>query len=276
MIPKVVVTGAGGKMGMQVIKAILAGGAMTIHSALDKADHPLYQGGIGHLVGATEGFFLRDVEESLSSALIDADVVIDFTNPEAAMNIIQQASENATAVVTGTTGFTPEQLERIREFSKLIPIVQSYNFSIGVNLLLRTIEEYAFALDEDFDIEIFEIHHKLKKDAPSGTAIKMAEAAAAGRSEELKDVAMYARHGLIGARTRGEIGIQALRVGDVVGEHTIIFGAPSERIELTHKAASREVFARGAVRAAQWLIGEKWEDGKEPGLYTMSNVLGMK
>jgi 4-hydroxy-tetrahydrodipicolinate reductase len=264
---KVAVTGAAGRMGRQIISGVLANEEMTLCRALEKQGHPK----IGLSVpGSSAIFDFVDTKEPEFLTFALSNVIIDFTEPTVAMTIIKRACESRTAVVTGTTGFTAEHLEQIREYAKIIPILPSSNFSIGVNLLLRTIRDYASILNEDFDIDIVETHHRLKKDAPSGTAIKMAGAAAEGRGRKLNDVVVCARHGMIGERKRGEIGIQTLRFGDVVGEHTIIFGASGERIEFTHKASSREVFARGALKAAEWIVG------KPPGIYSMNDVLGLK
>jgi 4-hydroxy-tetrahydrodipicolinate reductase len=186
------------------------------------------------------------------------------------MNNIRTAAKSGKAMVVGTTGLSKDDLKEIKKLAKKIPMVLAPNMSVGVNLLLRTLAQMASVLDEDYDIEIVETHHRHKKDAPSGTALKMAQVMASARGKTLDKVAVLARHGNIGERKRGEIGVQTLRVGDVVGEHTVIFGTLGERIEVTHKASSRDVFARGAVRAAQWVVG------KPPGLYDMQDVLGIK
>jgi 4-hydroxy-tetrahydrodipicolinate reductase len=173
-------------------------------------------------------------------------------------------------VVNGKTGFSKEELEPIKEISKNIPIVLAPNMSVGVNLLLKVLQDIARVLGDDYDIEIVEAHHRLKKDAPSGTAMKMAQVIADAVNRDLDDVAVYARKGLIGERTKKEIGIQTVRAGDIVGEHTVIFGGLGERIEITHKASSRDTFARGALKAALWI------SGRTSGLYDMQDVLGLK
>jgi 4-hydroxy-tetrahydrodipicolinate reductase len=173
-------------------------------------------------------------------------------------------------MVIGTTGFSKEDMKEIDPLIRSIPCVMASNMSTGVNLLLRILQDVARVLDDEYDIEIIEAHHRLKKDAPSGTALKMAQVIADALHRSLDEVAVYTRKGLIGERAKKEIGIQTIRAGDIVGEHTVIFGGLGERIEVTHKASSRDTFARGALRAALWI------SGKPAGLYDMQDVLGLK
>ena len=197
-----------------------------------------------------------------------AEAVIDFTFHSCVTSNIQQAVANKQAVVLGTTGLSEDEKQVVREASKQIPIVWAANMSLGVNLLLELVKRAAEVLDTHYDIEIVEAHHRLKKDAPSGTALMLAEAAAAGRKVALKDVACYGREGIVGERPKGEIGIHAVRGGAIVGDHTVALISDEECVEITHKASSREAFAAGALRAALWLAHRK------PGIYTMRDVLG--
>jgi 4-hydroxy-tetrahydrodipicolinate reductase len=183
---------------------------------------------------------------------------------------LREASRRGKAMVIGTTGFTKEDMAEIESLTRNIPCVLASNMSLGVNLLLRVLKDIAKVLGDDYDVEIIEAHHRLKKDAPSGTALRMAEAVAGALGRDLDEVAVYARKGMIGQRGKKEIGIQTIRAGDIVGEHTVIFGGLGERVEITHKASSRDTFARGALRAALWL------GGKPAGLYDMQDVLGLK
>ena len=196
------------------------------------------------------------------------EAVIDFTFHAAVPANITKAAEEGVAYVLGTTGLTPEEQAAVDAAAKKVPVVQSSNYSLGVNLLLDLVRRAAATLGEEYDIEIVEMHHRMKKDAPSGTAIMLANAAAEGRDVDLDDVAIYGREGIVGERPAGEIAIHALRGGSVVGDHTVMFAGEVERVEITHKAQSREAFAAGARRAAEWTAG------KEPGLYSMRDVLG--
>ena len=196
------------------------------------------------------------------------EAVIDFTFHAAVPSNITKAAEEGVAYVLGTTGLTPEEQAAVDAAAKKVPVVQSSNYSLGVNLLLDLVRRAAATLDEEYDIEVVEMHHRMKKDAPSGTAIMLAKAAAEGREVDLDDVAIYGREGIVGERPSGEIAIHALRGGSVVGDHTVMFAGDVERVEITHKAQSREAFAAGALRAAEWTAG------KAPGLYSMRDVLG--
>lgn len=203
------------------------------------------------------------------SVIEEADVVIDFTLPDVTVAHARIAAACGTAFVAGTTGLTPAQEAALAEAAESISLVYAPNMSLGVNLLFDLVKKVAASLDDSFDIEIVEMHHKRKIDAPSGTALGLGKAAAAGRGVSLDEKGVLSREGITGPREAGQIGFATLRGGDVVGEHTVIFAGPNERIELTHKAASRDIFAAGAVRAAIWAAGRK------PGLYSMANVLGL-
>ena len=197
-----------------------------------------------------------------------AEVVIDFTFHTCVASNIQHAIVNNQAIVLGTTGLSEAEKQSVQDAAKQIPIVWAANMSLGVNLLLELVKRAAEVLDTRYDIEIIEAHHRLKKDAPSGTALMLAEAAAAGRKVSLKEVACYGREGIVGERPKGEIGIHAIRGGAIVGDHTVALIADEECVEITHKANSREAFATGALSAALWL------ENRKPGLYTMRDVLG--
>ena len=197
-----------------------------------------------------------------------ADTVIDFTFHACVIPNLQNAVANRQAYVLGTTGLTPEERAAVDDAATRIPLCFAPNFSLGVNLLLGLVRRAAEVLDDSYDAEIVEMHHRHKKDAPSGTALGLAQALAQGRGVNLDDEAIYGRHGIVGERPRGQIAVHALRGGSVVGDHTVIFAADEERVELTHKASSRAAFAKGALKAAQWL------QGRDPGLYDMADVLG--
>jgi 4-hydroxy-tetrahydrodipicolinate reductase len=206
----------------------------------------------------------------LGAVVSEGQVVIDFTAPQAAMIHLAIAAQAKVPVVVGTTGFSVADLGKTREIGSSVPCVLSPNMSIGVNVLFKVLAQVASALGEAYDVEIVETHHRFKKDAPSGTALKMAQVVAEALGRDLDATGIYGRKGLVGERGKEEIAIHALRAGDVVGDHTVIFGGMGERIEVTHRAHSRDNFARGALRAAHWVIG------RPPGLYDMQDVLGLK
>ena len=209
-----------------------------------------------------------EVVPNINELSVVPDLIIDFSRPECSMAVLAYAKEHNCAVVLGTTGFDYDQRDKIKDYSKVIPIVLSANFSVGVNILLNLVQKTA-AVMADADIEIVEAHHRYKVDAPSGTALAIGEAAAAGRNVNLKDVMVAGRDGITGERIYGSIGFSSIRGGDIVGEHTAMFCSEGERVELGHVATSRQTFARGALRAASWL------SGKKPGLYGMNEVLGL-
>ncbi|MCC6573606.1 MAG: 4-hydroxy-tetrahydrodipicolinate reductase [Planctomycetes bacterium] len=198
-----------------------------------------------------------------------ADALIDFSTPQGFSARLAECVKHSTAFISGTTGLSDHQLAERDAAAKNIPVLQAYNMSLGVNLLISLVKQAAVKLGPGYDIEIVEMHHRLKADAPSGTAVALFNAACEATSRDPKQVARHGREGMVGARTRPEIGLHAVRGGDVVGDHTVMFAGEGERVELTHKASSRDTFARGAVRAAEWL------KGKPAGLYTMAQVLGL-
>ena len=215
---------------------------------------------------AVKGATRQDPVDKLVSS---ADVVIDVSAPTATIAIARLCSENQKPLVAGTTGHTQEQMDALRLVSQRCPVLLAPNFSLGVNLLFWMAETLAATLGKDFDIEIVELHHRLKKDAPSGTAKKLAELIAVARQLSYDKNARHGREGLVGERPLDEIGVHAVRGGDIIGEHTVLFAGIGERLELTHKASSRETFARGAIEAARWIAG------CSPGLYEMWDVLGL-
>jgi 4-hydroxy-tetrahydrodipicolinate reductase len=210
-----------------------------------------------------------DQGDDLGAVIGKGDVVIDFSSHSATASIGNLCAEHKKAMVIGTTGHSDETRERIREFTAKIPIVLSSNYSTGVNTLFWLTRKAAEILGPGFDLEIVEMHHRMKRDAPSGTAKTLAEILAAVRKQQLDRVARHGREGIVGERTNEEIGVHSVRGGDVVGDHTVIFAGAGERVELTHKASSRETFANGALRAAGWVVEQK------PGFYTMQDVLGL-
>jgi 4-hydroxy-tetrahydrodipicolinate reductase len=211
-----------------------------------------------------------DLGDDLLPLIREADAVIDFSFHDATREIASVCGENRTALVIGTTGHSAGEKARISDLKSQIPIVWASNYSTGVNTLFWLTRRAAEILGTGFDLEVVEMHHRMKKDAPSGTAVTLAEILADVRKEQIARVVRHGRHGITGERTAAEIGVHSLRGGDVVGEHTVIFAAGGERLELTHKASSRETFATGALRAAQWVVRQK------PGLYDMQDVLGLK
>lgn len=265
---KIIVTGATGRMGSRITALLKDYHDLKLVGAVERKGHEAIGKDIGTIVGVEETNI--KLTDRLEDIIDNCDVIIDFTSISATHQHVKLAHKRKKAMVIGTTGFSKEELEPIREASKDIPIVLAPNMSVGVNLLLKVLQDIARVLGDEYDIEIIEAHHRLKKDAPSGTAIKMAQVIADALNRDLDDVAIYARKGLIGERTRKEIGIQTIRGGDVVGEHTVYFMGLGERIEITHKASSRDTFARGALKAALWI------DSRKPGLYDMQDVLGLK
>jgi len=254
-------------MGMAVIRAISRAEGMELAGATEQQGHP----GIGSDVAEQPGAEKSRVTvvDSLSLITPHPDVIIDFTAPESSLAHMEWAASRRTAAVIGTTGFSPAQSDRIRELARVVPCVCSPNMSVGVNIMFTLIERVARLLQDRYDMEIIESHHRLKKDAPSGTAVKMAHILADAMNRDLESVAVHGRKGLIGARRRDEIGIQVVRAGDIVGDHTVLFAGEGERLEITHRAHSRDTFAAGAVRAAAWVAGQP------PGLYDMLDVLGL-
>jgi 4-hydroxy-tetrahydrodipicolinate reductase len=265
---KVIVAGAAGRMGCRLVALIKDSTLLTLSGAIEEKGHPALGDDAGEVAGCGRaGVPITDDFEML---LDRGEVVIDFSVPEATLQHLRAVAQRRRAMVIGTTGFSAAQLEELKSLASQVPCVLSPNMSVGVNLIYKVISEMAKTLGDDYDIEVIEAHHRQKKDAPSGTALKIAEVLAKAVNRELDQVGIYARKGLIGERKKGEIGIQTLRAGDIVGDHTILFGGMGERIEVTHRASSRDTFARGALRAARWVVRQP------PGLYDMMDVLGLR
>lgn len=263
---RVGIAGCAGRMGQMLLKTLAAVPGVLVVGGTERRGSPALGMDLGALAG-TEPFGITVGDDA--SVLFDgADVVIDFTSPAATAQHAGHAARTGTAHVIGTTGLDNDQVAAVTRAAQKAPIVLASNMSLGVNLLEQVIEQVARILDTDWDIEIIEMHHRHKVDAPSGTALTLGEAAARGRGVPLRRVQKRGRDGQVGPRAKGEIGFAALRGGDVVGDHTVLFAADGERVEITHKASSREIFARGAVKAVLWAAG------KQPGLYSMKDVLG--
>lgn len=263
----VVVTGANGRMGTQIIRLVHETEGLALHAAVEK---PGFPPGTDAGVAAGLGPIGVAIGDDLGKALAGASVVVDFTGSEVSARNAELCAERGVAMVIGSTGFTPESRGRVEAAAKRIPIVLSPNMSVGVNVLFELVRQAAQVLGEAYDVEILETHHKRKRDAPSGTAVRLAEVVADALHREMATSVTYARHGILGERPPWQIGVQTLRGGDVVGDHTVFFLGDGERLELTHRATSREQFARGAVRAAAWVAG------RAPGLHDMADVLGLR
>lgn len=264
----IAITGAGGRMGRALIQAVAANDRTTLTVATVSPSSTLAGSDAGEVAGI--GKVGVPLTTHLNDGLHQADIVIDFTTPEATLNHLSQLAGSDAAVVVGTTGFTEAQLAELKAYSEQLPIVFAANYSVGVNLSLQLLRTAARVMGEGADIEIVEAHHRHKVDAPSGTALRMGEAVAETLGRDLSQCAVYGRQGQEGPRKDETIGFATVRAGDIVGEHTVLFATEGERLEITHKASSRQTFARGAVRAALWLAG------REKGLYDMEDVLGFR
>ncbi len=268
MTTKVVVTGVAGRMGREIVRLVRASDALALSGASEQPGPS-----VGQDAGLVAGLGVElgvKVQGSLAAALAGADVVIDFTLPEASVAHAKLCAERGVAMVIGSTGLGPEAKAEIDVAAKTIPVVLSPNMSVGVNVLFELVRQAAQKLGPGFDVEIVELHHKHKRDAPSGTAIRLAEVAAEELGRSPQEAFRFAREGITGERPPWQIGVQALRGGDVIGEHTVLFVGEGERLELVHRATTRVQFATGAVRAAAWLAG------KPAGRYDMADVLGLR
>jgi 4-hydroxy-tetrahydrodipicolinate reductase len=242
---RIIITGAKGRMGHMLVSCAAKNPDLEIVGQIDQGD-------------------------DLNNVIAKSDVVIDFSFHSATASVAELCAQNKKALVIGTTGHSDSEKSQILKLKSQIPIVWASNYSTGVNALFWLTRKAAEILGSNFDLEVVEMHHRLKKDAPSGTAETLAEILADVRQQQLKEIIRHGREGLVGERTSAEIGMHSIRGGDVVGDHTVIFAANGERVELTHKASSRETFANGALRAAQWVVKQK------PGIYNMQDVLGLK
>ena len=264
---KIGIVGAAGRMGRMLIAEVLGVEGCQLAGGTEPPGSGVLGQDLGLLIGAAEhGLSIGDDTGALFKA---SDAVVDFTHPDATARHAALSGETGVALIVGTTGLEAQHMEALGRAAAKAAVVQAANMSIGVNLLLGLTEQVASALGDDYDIEITEMHHRYKVDAPSGTALALGAAAAKGRGVNLEDVSDRGRDGEAGPRITGDIGFSVIRGGDVAGDHTVIFAGPGERVELTHKAGSREIFARGAIRAALWT------EGRAPGLYSMRDVLGL-
>jgi 4-hydroxy-tetrahydrodipicolinate reductase len=264
---KVAVAGASGRMGHMLIEAIRASGDCQLAGATDVPSSPAIGNDAAAFLGHASGV---PVTADLAAALASAEVLIDFTRPEGTMQHLQACRERKVNMVIGTTGLTETQKQQIADAARDIAVVLSPNMSVGVNVTMKLLEMAARSLGDAFDIEIIEAHHRHKVDAPSGTALKMGEVIAQATGRSLKDCAVYAREGVTGERKGGTIGFSAIRGGDIVGDHTVLFAGTGERIEITHKSASRSTYAEGSLRAVRFLAGQR------QGLFDMIDVLGLR
>jgi 4-hydroxy-tetrahydrodipicolinate reductase len=261
----VIVCGAAGRMGSTLVRLIHGSGAMKVVGAIEFAGSPQLKKDAGKIAGV--GSIGVPIAAQLSPLLKGQVVVIEFSTPAATLEHVRLAAEKKIPIVIGTTGSDQNQLAEIKKLSRQTPILLSANMSLGVNLLVSLLGKVAKTLGDDYDVEIIEAHHRFKKDAPSGTALALGRSVAQGLNRDLDKVGVNGRKGIVGERTKQEIAMLSVRAGDIVGDHTVIFGGIGERLEFIHRAHSRETFAHGALRAAQWLAKQK------PGLYGMQDVL---
>jgi len=261
------IAGAGGRMGRMLLEAAASQPGMAISGALEHATSPLLGRDAGEWSGIAKGV---SVTADLAAGLANAHILIDFTRPEGTLRHLAACRKHAVNMVIGTTGFTADQKREIEAAAKDIAIVFAANMSLGMNVVAKLVEMATRALHEEYDIEIIEAHHKAKVDAPSGTALMLGETAAKSIGKSLDELGVFERHGVIGERKPGTIGFSAIRGGDIIGDHTVMYAGSGERIEITHKSSSRTTYAQGAMRAARFLQGRK------SGLYDMQDVLRLK
>jgi 4-hydroxy-tetrahydrodipicolinate reductase len=265
------IAGAGGRMGQTLLEAALAEPDFAVASALEVAGSPLIGRDAGERFGRSTGV---TIASDIPAAIGRADVLIDFTRPAGTIAHAAACARAGVAAVVGTTGLATEEKRALSDHARAIPIVFAPNMSVGVTVLARLVEQAAKLLGESYDVEVVEMHHRHKVDAPSGTALLLGEAAAKGLGRDLKVDAVFGRHGVTGERKRGTIGFASLRGGDVVGEHSVVFAGAGERVELAHKAGSRFNFAQGALRAARFVAAKR--SGGTKGLFDMLDVLGLR
>lgn len=270
MSRKIVIAGSSGRMGRSLIEAVFAQKTCDLHAALERSGSPALGQSVQFLAPNVPETCAVNVSDDIDAALAGADVLIDFTRPEGSLVHLEACRRHGVQVVLGTTGFDDAQKAQIQAASQDIAIVFAANFSVGVNLSFKLLDMAARVLNENYDIEIIEAHHRHKVDAPSGTALRMGEVVASALGRDLKSCAVYGREGHTGERDANTIGFATVRAGDVVGDHTVLFATQGERLEITHKASSRMTFASGAVRAAVWLAQQK------SGLFDMQDVLNLR
>ncbi len=260
-----IVCGAAGRMGRTVVRLVHESGSMKVVGAIEEPAHPEVNQDAGELAGV--GKIGVPITSELLPLLKGQAVVIEFSTPAATLEHVRLAATKKIPIVIGTTGSDQKQLAEIKELARQTPVLLSANMSLGVNLLISLMGKVASALGEDYDVEIIEAHHRFKKDAPSGTALALGRAVAEGLGRNLDEVGINGRKGIVGERGKKEIALLSVRAGDIVGDHTVIFGGVGERIEFIHRAHNRDTFAQGALRAARWLANQK------SGLYSMQDVL---
>jgi 4-hydroxy-tetrahydrodipicolinate reductase len=268
-VTAIAVHGVAGRMGRHILELVLAEPDARLSAALEHAGHAAVGADAGTLIGRAEPLGVS-VGSDVASGLSNADVVIDFSLPQGTAALLAQARAVPTPAVVGTTGLDAAARKALDALAEVAPVVFAPNFSVGVNVLWALAERAVKLVGDDFDLEVIEIHHKHKVDAPSGTAVRLVEVAARARGLDPERATVAGRSGHVGARRRDEIGVHALRGGDVVGDHTLVLAGPGERLELTHRGQSREIYARGAVRAARWVVSQP------AGLYDMADVLGIR
>ncbi|BDZ73546.1 MULTISPECIES: 4-hydroxy-tetrahydrodipicolinate reductase [Methylophaga] len=267
MATKIAINGAAGRMGRCLIQAVEQTEGLALSAAIDRADSSLIGADAGEVAGV--GKLGIAISSDIEQATKDSDIIIDFTLPEVTMALLPFCVANQCRPVIGTTGFDADQKQAIDDAAKQVATILAPNMSVGVNLSLKLLDMAARVLGDDVDIEIVEAHHRHKVDAPSGTALRMGEVVADALGRDLKTCAVYGREGRTGERDRDTIGFATVRAGDIVGDHTVMFAAEGERVEITHKASSRMTFAFGAMRASSWLMQ------KQNGLFDMQDVLGL-
>jgi 4-hydroxy-tetrahydrodipicolinate reductase len=262
-----IVCGVGGRMGSVVVRAIQQTSGVALTAAIDKPASARLGKDAGEISGA--GPLGVAVSDNIEPHLKSNSVIIDFTHPEASLGYLRAAVKKGTPIVIATTGFNPQQFAEIKLLAERVPTLLSANTSLGVNVLISLLGKAAKMLGDEYDVEIIEAHHRFKKDAPSGTALALGRCVAAALNRDLDEIGVYGRKGIVGERARKEIALLSVRAGDIVGEHTVVFGGIGERLEFIHRAHSRDTFAHGAIRAAQWLVKQK------NGLYGMQDMLGL-
>ncbi|MFH1036409.1 MAG: 4-hydroxy-tetrahydrodipicolinate reductase [Pseudomonadota bacterium] len=265
---RIAVAGVAGRMGGRIVHAIMARQDATLAGGFEAPGHPALGRKISEVTGQAEA--PGQVQEGAAGVLAQADVLVDFTAPAASLKHLELCAKAGKAAVIGTTGLDPQQKAALAGLAQKVPVVFAPNMSVGMNLMFRLVGDMARVLGPDYALELVEAHHDQKKDSPSGTAVRLLEELAAARGWDLEQVATHGRQGLVGARPQEEIGVSVIRGGDIVGDHTVYFIGQGERLELTHRAHSRETFTQGAMRAALWVAGQK------TGLYDMQDVLGLK
>ncbi len=261
----VIIDGACGRMGRLIAQGVIAEADMQLVGAIESSDHPQ----IGQDMGEASGVRSLGIpiSDDLPAILDRADAVIEFTTPSATIEHLKDVVNAQKAMVLATTGYTADELTEIHELANEIPCVLAPNMSVGVNVMLQAIQLVAKALGDDYDVEVIETHHNHKVDSPSGTALQIGEVLAKTLNRELEEVGVYGRHGMVGSRTKKEIGMHAIRGGDIAGDHTVLYAGAGERIEITHRAHSPEAFSKGAIRAARWIVNAP------KGLHDITEVL---